>query len=101
MSDEKFTKGEWKINKRPHGKVSIVGESGQQVCLMWNSNYRNGNCDLITTAGNAAMNLKKMGYDPLKIFASISEIIGAIEESCEASYLTGKDIKSMKEKINE
>lgn len=50
MSNEKFTQGEWRTNQRPHGKVSIVGDSGQQVCLMWNSKERDANCDLISAA---------------------------------------------------
>lgn len=44
---EKFTSGDWRINQRPHGKISIVGDNGQQVCLMWNSKERDDNANLI------------------------------------------------------
>ena len=101
MSNEKFTHGEWRINQRPNGKISIVGGNGQQVCLMWNSKQRNGNCDLITTAANASIKLKLMGYDPLKVLSAMPEIIGSIEQSCEINYLIGKDVESMKEQTND
>lgn len=60
LSIEKFTQGEWRTNQRPHGKVSIVGDHGQQVCLMWNSKEREANCDLISAAPDMYRALRKM-----------------------------------------
>ena len=60
MSNENWTEGEWRINQRPHGKVSIVGRDGHQVCLMWNCKFRDGSAHLIAAAPELHEALKKV-----------------------------------------
>lgn len=52
------TKGDWRINNRPNGKISIVGDSGRQVCLMWNDANRDDNAKLIKSSPRMLMALQ-------------------------------------------
>lgn len=80
-----FTKGEWNKNARPNGKVSIVGDSGRQVCLMWNDSNREANAKLIATAGTTATKLAEQGYDAVKVLQllpEIMEIVKTVSDAC-------------------
>ena len=65
MSNENWTYGEWRINQRPHGKVSIVAHDGHQVCLMWNCKERDANAGLIKAAP--------------KLYAALRDLLDASE----------------------
>ena len=50
MSKPKFTEGEWVVKLKPNGKRCVQGESGRQVCLLWNDSAVISNAHLIAEA---------------------------------------------------
>jgi hypothetical protein len=46
----KFTKGPWKATVSNNGRHQISGDSGKQVCAMWNCKERDSNAALIACA---------------------------------------------------
>ena len=47
---EKFTPGVWQCKVNKHGKRIIQGDSGRQICLLWNDSAVIANAHLIAAA---------------------------------------------------
>ena len=60
MSEAKFTKGQWRHTNSASGRHQISGESGKQICAMWNCKERDANAALIAAAPEMYEMLEKL-----------------------------------------